>query len=216
MRLVLMGAPGAGKGTQADVMAKNLFVPHISTGDIFRAAMKAGTEMGKLAEQYISQGKLVPDEVTLGIVKDRLAEADCKDGFILDGFPRTIAQADGLQEYLASVNKPLDSVINIDVDLDSLVDRLTGRRVCKGCGASFHLMYNPPAKEGVCDECGGELYQRKDDSEETIKNRLNVYVENSKPLIDYYAEKGLLLEVNGNQAINQVLTEIGKGLGKDW
>ena len=211
-----MGAPGAGKGTQADVMAKNLFVPHISTGDIFRAAMKAGTEMGKLAEQYISQGKLVPDEVTLGIVKDRLAEADCKDGFILDGFPRTIAQADGLQEYLASVNKPLDSVINIDVDLDSLVDRLTGRRVCKGCGASFHLMYNPPAKEGVCDECGGELYQRKDDSEETIKNRLNVYVENSKPLIDYYAEKGLLLEVNGNQAINQVLTEIGKGLGKDW
>lgn len=216
MRLVLMGAPGAGKGTQADVMAKELFVPHISTGDIFRAAMKAGTEMGKLAEQYISQGKLVPDEVTLGIVKDRLSEADCKDGFILDGFPRTIAQADGLQEYLASVNKPLDSVINIDVDLDSLVDRLTGRRVCKGCGASFHLMYNPPAKEGVCDECGGELYQRKDDSEETIKNRLNVYVENSKPLIDYYTEKGLLLEVNGNQAINQVLTEIGKGLGKDW
>ncbi|MGI5824985.1 MAG: adenylate kinase [Bacillota bacterium] len=216
MRLVLMGAPGAGKGTQADVMAKKLFVPHISTGDIFRAAIKAGTEMGKLAEQYISQGKLVPDEVTLGIVKDRLEEADCKDGFILDGFPRTIAQADGLQEYLASVDRPLDSVINIDVDLNSLVDRLTGRRVCRGCGASFHLMYNPPAKEGVCDECGGELYQRKDDSEETIKNRLNVYVENSKPLIDYYAEKGLLMEVDGNQAINEVLTAIGKNLGKDW
>lgn len=216
MRLVLMGAPGAGKGTQADVMAKKLFVPHISTGDIFRAAMKAGTEMGKLAEQYISKGQLVPDEVTLGIVKDRLEEADCKDGFILDGFPRTIAQADGLQEYLASVGKPLDSVINIDVDLNSLVDRLTGRRVCKGCGASFHLMYNPPAKEGVCDDCGGELYQRKDDSEETIKNRLNVYVENSKPLIDYYAEKGLLQEVDGNQAINQVLTAIGAGLGKEW
>jgi adenylate kinase len=211
-----MGAPGAGKGTQADVMAKKLFVPHISTGDIFRAAIKAGTEMGKLAEQYISQGKLVPDEVTLGIVKDRLEEADCKDGFILDGFPRTIAQADGLQEYLASVDRPLDSVINIDVDLNSLVDRLTGRRVCRGCGASFHLMYNPPAKEGVCDECGGELYQRKDDSEETIKNRLNVYVENSKPLIDYYAEKGLLMEVDGNQAINEVLTAIGKNLGKDW
>ena len=216
MRLVLMGAPGAGKGTQADVMAKKLFVPHISTGDIFRAAMKAGTDMGKLAEQYISQGKLVPDEVTLGSVKDRLEEADCKDGFILDGFPRTIAQADGLQEYLASVNKPLDSVINIDVDLNSLVDRLTGRRVCRNCGASFHLMYNPPAKEGVCDDCGGELYQRKDDSEETIKNRLNVYVENSKPLIDYYAEKDLLLEVDGNQAINEVLTAIGKGLGKEW
>ena len=216
MRLVLMGAPGAGKGTQADVMAKKLFVPHISTGDIFRAAMKAGTDMGKLAEQYISQGKLVPDEVTLGIVKDRLEEADCKDGFILDGFPRTIAQADGLQEYLASVNKPLDSVINIDVDLNSLVDRLTGRRVCRNCGASFHLMYNPPAKEGGCDDCGGELYQRKDDSEETIKNRLNVYVENSKPLIDYYAEKDLLLEVDGNQAINEVLTAIGKGLGKEW
>lgn len=216
MRLVLMGAPGAGKGTQADVMAKKLFVPHISTGDIFRAAMKAGTEMGKLAEQYISQGQLVPDEVTLGIVKDRLQEADCKDGFILDGFPRTIAQADGLQEYLTSVGKPLDSVINIDVDLNSLVDRLTGRRVCKSCGASFHLMYNPPAKEGICDDCGGELYQRKDDSEETIKNRLNVYVENSKPLIDYYAERGLLQEVDGNQAINQVLTAIGAGLGKEW
>ncbi len=216
MRLVLMGAPGAGKGTQADVMAKKLFVPHISTGDIFRAAMKAGTEMGKLAEQYISEGKLVPDEVTFGIVKDRLEEADCKDGFILDGFPRTIAQADSLQEYLTEVEKPLDAVVNIDVDLNSLVDRLTGRRVCKGCGASFHLMYNPPAKEGVCDECGGELYQRKDDSEDTIKNRLNVYVENSKPLIDYYAEKGLLQEVDGNQAINEVLTAIGKGLGKEW
>ena len=207
MRLVLMGAPGAGKGTQADVMAKKLFVPHISTGDIFRAAMKAGTEMGKLAGKYISEGKLVPDEVTFGIVKDRLEEADCKDGFILDGFPRTIAQADSLQAYLADVERPLDAVINIDVDLDSLVGRLTGRRVCKGCGASFHLMYNPPAKEGVCDECGGELYQRKDDSEDTIKNRLNVYVENSKPLIDYYAEKGLLQEV---------LTAIGKGLGKEW
>ena len=216
MRLVLMGAPGAGKGTQADVMAKKLFVPHISTGDIFRAAMKAGTEMGKLAEQYISKGQLVPDEVTLGIVTDRLEEADCKDGFILDGFPRTIAQADGLQEYLASVNRPLDAVINIDVDLNSLVDRLTGRRVCRGCGASFHLMYNPPAKEGVCDECGGELYQRKDDSEDTIKNRLNVYVENSKPLIEYYAAKDLLMEVDGNQAINDVLTAIGKDLGKDW
>ena len=178
--------------------------------------MKAGTEMGKLAEQYISEGKLVPDEVTFGIVKDRLEEADCKDGFILDGFPRTIAQADSLQEYLTEVEKPLDAVVNIDVDLNSLVDRLTGRRVCKGCGASFHLMYNPPAKEGVCDECGGELYQRKDDSEDTIKNRLNVYVENSKPLIDYYAEKGLLQEVDGNQAINEVLTAIGKGLGKEW
>ena len=216
MRLVLMGAPGAGKGTQADVMAKKLFVPHISTGDIFRAAIKAGTEMGKLAEQYIAKGKLVPDEVTLGIVKDRLDKADCKDGFILDGFPRTIAQADGLQEYLASGNRPLDSVINIDVALDSLVSRLTGRRVCRNCGASFHLMYNPPAEEGVCDACGGELYHRKDDSEDTIKNRLNVYLENSKPLIDYYAEKNLLLEIDGNQAINEVLTAIGEGLGKEW
>lgn len=216
MRLVLMGAPGAGKGTQADAMAKKLFVPHISTGDIFRAAMKAGTEMGKLAEKYISQGQLVPDEVTLGIVTDRLQEADCKDGFILDGFPRTIAQADGLQEYLTSVDKPLDSVINIDVDLNSLVSRLTGRRVCKNCGASFHLMYNPPAKDGVCDECGGELYQRKDDSEDTIKNRLDVYLQSSKPLIEYYAEKDLLTEVDGNQAINEVLTSIGKALGKAW
>ena len=156
------------------------------------------------------------DDLIVDLVSKRLKDDDCKNGAILDGFPRTIAQADGLQEYLASVGKPLDSVINIDVDLNSLVDRLTGRRVCKGCGASFHLMYNPPAKEGVCDDCGGELYQRKDDSEETIKNRLNVYVENSKPLIDYYAEKGLLQEVDGNQAINQVLTAIGAGLGKEW
>ena len=214
MRLVLMGAPGAGKGTQADVMAKKLFVPHISTGDIFRAAMKAGTEMGKLAEQYISEGKLVPDEVTFGIVKDRLEEADCKDGFILDGFPRTIAQADSLQEYLTEVEKPLDAVVNIDVDLNSLVDRLTGRRVCKGCGASFHLMYNPPAKEGVCDECGGELYQRKDDSEDTIKNRLNVYVENSKPLIDYYQAKGSLININGDQAMDEVFNDIKSSLEK--
>jgi adenylate kinase len=216
MRVVLLGPPGAGKGTQADVMAKKLFVPHISTGDIFRAAIKAGTEMGKLAESYTSKGELVPDEVTLGIVKDRLKQSDCEGGFILDGFPRTVAQADGLAATLEEMGIALDKVINIDVNMDSLVERLTGRRVCKSCGASFHMLYNPPAKEGVCDECGGELYQRADDSYETIKNRLQVYTETTAPLVDYYAAKGLLYTVDGNLPINRVLAAIGEGLGKDW
>ena len=216
MRVVLLGPPGAGKGTQADVMAKKLFIPHISTGDIFRAAIKAGTEMGKLAESYISKGELVPDEVTLGIVRDRLKQSDCESGFILDGFPRTVAQADGLSALLEELGTALDKVINIDVNMDSLVERLTGRRVCKSCGASFHMLYNPPAKEGVCDECGGELYQRADDSEETIKNRLQVYTDTTAPLVDYYEAKGLLYTVDGNLPINQVLAAIGEGLGKDW
>lgn len=216
MNIVLMGPPGAGKGTQADVMARNLFVPHISTGDIFRANIKAGTELGQLANQYISKGDLVPDEVTLAMIKDRLAEDDCAKGFILDGLPRTIGQADALEAILAEQGKQLDKVVNIDVPEELLIARLCGRRVCRNCSQTYHLENNPPTEAGRCDECGGELYQRADDSEETIKNRLEVYRAQSEPLIAYYEQKGLLLSTNGNQTINNVLMDIGKGLGQNW
>ena len=216
MNIVLMGPPGAGKGTQADVMARNLFVPHISTGDIFRANIKAGTELGQLANQYISKGDLVPDEVTLAMIKDRLAEDDCAKGFILDGLPRTIGQADALEAILAEQGKQLDKVVNIDVPEELLIARLCGRRVCRNCSQTYHLENNPPTEAGRCDECGGELYQRADDSEETIKNRLEVYRAQAEPLIAYYEQKGLLLSINGNQTINNVLMDIGKGLGQNW
>lgn len=216
MNIVLMGPPGAGKGTQADVMARNLFVPHISTGDIFRANIKAGTELGQLANQYISKGDLVPDEVTLAMIKDRLAEDDCAKGFILDGLPRTIGQADALEAILAEQGKQLDKVVNIDVPEELLIARLCGRRVCRNCSQTYHLENNPPTEAGRCDECGGELYQRADDSEETIKNRLEVHSKQSEPLIAYYEQKGLLLSINGNQTINNVLMDIGKGLGQNW
>lgn len=216
MNIVLMGPPGAGKGTQADVMARNLFVPHISTGDIFRANIKAGTELGQLANQYISKGDLVPDEVTLAMIKDRLAEDDCAKGFILDGLPRTIGQADAPEAILAEQGKQLDKVVNIDVPEELLIARLCGRRVCRNCSQTYHLENNPPTEAGRCDECGGELYQRADDSEETIKNRLEVYRAQSEPLIAYYEQKGLLLSINGNQTINNVLMDIGKGLGQNW
>lgn len=216
MNIVLMGPPGAGKGTQAEVMARNLIVPHISTGDIFRANIKAGTELGKLANQYISKGDLVPDEVTMAMIKDRLAEDDCVNGFILDGLPRTIGQADALEEILNEQGKKLDKVVSIDVPIEKLIERLSGRRVCRNCSQTYHLVNNPPTEAGRCDECGGELYQRADDSEETIKNRLDVYLAQSSPLIEYYDKKGLLLSVNGDQSINNVLTEVGRGLGKSW
>ena len=216
MNIVLMGPPGAGKGTQADVMALNLFLPHISTGDIFRANIKAGTQLGQMANQYISKGDLVPDEVTLAMIKDRLAEDDCAKGFILDGLPRTIGQADALEAILAEQGKQLDKVVNIDVPEELLIARLCGRRVCRNCSQTYHLENNPPTEAGRCDECGGELYQRADDSEETIKNRLEVYRAQSEPLIAYYEQKGLLLSINGNQTINNVLMDIGKGLGQNW
>ena len=216
MNIVLMGPPGAGKGTQADVMARNLFVPHISTGDIFRANIKAGTELGQLANQYISKGDLVPDEVTLAMINDRLPEDECAKGFILDGLPRTIGQADALEAILAEQGKQLDKVVNIDVPEELLIARLCGRRVCRNCSQTYHLENNPPTEAGRCDECGGELYQRADDSEETIKNRLEVYRAQSEPLIAYYEQKGLLLSINGNQTINNVLMDIGKGLGQNW
>ena len=168
MNLVLMGLPGAGKGTQAEKIVEKYNIPHISTGDMFRAAIKDGTELGLQAKSFMDKGELVPDEVTIGIVKERLAKDDCKQGFLLDGFPRTVAQAEALDSMLADLERPIDYVINVDVDKEILMERLTGRRICKECGATYHLVFNPPTKEGVCDRCGGELYQRADDNAETV------------------------------------------------
>ena len=186
MKIVFMGPPGAGKGTQAEKIIETYQIPHISTGDMFRKAIKDQTELGMEAKRYMDQGALVPDHVTIGIVKDRLSESDCKSGFLLDGFPRTVDQAKALDEILTSLDSKIDYVINIDVDLDILKERLTGRRICRSCGATYHMIFNPPAVAGTCDKCGGELYQRKDDNEETVGNRLDVYVNQTKPLLDYY------------------------------
>src|SRR6478735_1801572 len=176
MNLVLMGLPGAGKGTQAEKIVEHYDIPHISTGDMFRAAIKEGTQLGLKAKSFMDQGNLVPDEVTIGIVRERLNKQDCENGFLLDGFPRTVAQAEALETITKELNKQIDYVINIDVDQSILMERLTGRRICKDCGATYHLVFNPPAKEGVCDKCGGELYQRADDNAETVSTRLSVNV----------------------------------------
>ena len=215
MKIVLLGPPGAGKGTQAEVLTKKLLVPHISTGDMFRAAIKNGTAMGIEAKSYMDRGQLVPDEVTVGIIKDRIAQSDCSGGFLLDGFPRTIAQAEALDKLLEDKGG-LDAVLNISVPLEKLVERLTGRRMCRKCGAIYHMLYNAPAKEGVCDACGGELYQRDDDKLETVTNRLDVYEAQTAPLIGFYEQRGKLFTVNGDQPINAVLADLGKALGQDW
>ena len=216
MRIVLLGAPGAGKGTQAEALVKKLNLPHISTGDMFRAAIKNGTQLGLEAKSYMDAGKLVPDSLTVGIIKERISEPDCKDGFILDGFPRNVAQAEALEKMLAELNAPLDAALNIDVPLDKIVTRLTGRRMCKDCGTIFHVVFNPPAKEGVCDACGGALYQRSDDTVETVTNRLQVYTEQTAPVIGFYAEKGLLHDINGDRPIEEVMVSIGEALGQQW
>ena len=215
MKIVLLGPPGAGKGTQAEVLTKKLLVPHISPGDMFRAAIKNGTAMGIEAKGYMDRGQLVPDEVTVGIIKDRIAQSDCSGGFLLDGFPRTIAQAEALDKLLEDKGG-LDAVLNISVPLEKLVERLTGRRMCRKCGAIYHMLYNAPAKEGVCDACGGELYQRDDDKLETVTNRLDVYEAQTAPLIGFYEQQGKLFTVNGDQPINAVLADLGKALGQDW
>lgn len=208
MNLVLMGLPGAGKGTQADKIVKKYGIPHISTGDMFRAAMKEGTELGLKAKSFMDKGELVPDEVTIGIVRERLNKPDCEQGFLLDGFPRTVAQAEALENILAEIGKKMDYVINIEVDQSILMERLTGRRICKSCGATYHLVFNPPAEAGVCDRCGGELYQRPDDNKETVQNRLDVNMKQTKPLLDFYHEKGYLKNINGQQHIDQVFVSV--------
>ena len=213
MKIVFMGPPGAGKGTQAEKIIETYQIPHISTGDMFRKAIKDQTELGMEAKRYMDQGALVPDHVTIGIVKDRLSESDCKSGFLLDGFQRTVDQAKALDEILTSLDSKIDYVINIDVDLNILKERLTGRRICRSCGATYHKIFNPSAVEGVCDKCGGELYQRKDDNEETVGNRLDVYVNQTKPLLDYYSLAGNLVNINGQQSIELVFEEIQKVLG---
>jgi adenylate kinase len=207
-----MGPPGAGKGTQAAELVKAFQIPHISTGDMFRAAIKEGTEMGKQAKSYIDKGQLVPDEVTIGIVRDRLGQDDCKKGFILDGFPRTVEQADALTGILRDLGLSLTRVLNINVPASDLIERAVGRRICKKCGATYHTKFNPPKKEGICDECGSELFQRADDNAETMKNRLSVYEASTKPLIDYYKKAGLYTEVDGRQAIDKVTADLIKVL----
>lgn len=213
MNLVLMGLPGAGKGTQAEKIVEKYNIPHISTGDMFRAAMAGGTELGLQAKAFMDKGELVPDEVTIGIVRERLSEDDCQKGFLLDGFPRTVPQADALEKILAELRKKIDFVINIDVDQNILTERLTGRRICKKCGATYHLVFNPPIKEDTCDRCNSELYQRADDNEATVKNRLEVNVKQAQPLLDFYEEKGYLRHINGQQHIDEVFAAVQQLLG---
>lgn len=208
MNIVLMGLPGAGKGTQADKIIEKYDIPHISTGDMFRAAMKNGTELGLKAKSFIDQGALVPDEVTIGIVRERLSQPDCDQGFLLDGFPRTTGQAEALDSILSDLDKKVEHVINIEVEKEELVKRLTGRRICKVCGSSYHLVFNPPKEEGKCDKDRGELYQRADDNPETVTNRLEVNIKQSQPLLDFYGKKNVLTNINGQQDINDVFADI--------
>lgn len=208
MNILLMGAPGAGKGTQAFVLSEKLGIPHISTGDMFRKAVSEGTALGLEAKRYMDSGNLVPDEVTNGIVRERLAESDCEKGFMLDGFPRTVGQAEALDEILVSINKKLDVALEINVPFEILTDRITGRRLCKDCGATYHINFQPPSVEGVCDRDGGELYQRKDDNVETVSNRLKVYEESTAPLLAFYKEQGILVQVDGNRPTNEVTSAI--------
>ncbi|MDI4643411.1 adenylate kinase [Cohnella hashimotonis] len=208
MNILFMGPPGAGKGTQAERIVESFGVPHISTGDAFRLAMKEGTALGQEAKKFVDQGLLVPDEVTNGIVKDRLSLADCDMGFLLDGFPRTLAQAEALDEILAALGKKIDHVVNLKVDRDRLLARLTGRRICRTCGATYHVLFNPPKVEGVCDKDGGALYQRSDDTEEKVGTRLDEYTSKTAPLLAYYEGKGLLREVDGEKDIDAVTADI--------
>ncbi len=215
LRLVLLGPPGAGKGTQASAIISKYSIPHISTGDIFRANIKNGTELGKQVEAYMNKGLLVPDELVVSIVKDRLTEEDCKDGFLLDGFPRTVNQAEALDEELKKMNLKLDKVVNIQVGKEILIERAIGRRICKNCGATYHIKFNPPKEENICDKCGGKLHQRDDDKVETVEKRIEVYHEQTKPLIEYYDKKGLLLNVDGTKPVEEVFNEIIASLEGD-
>lgn len=212
MRLVLLGPPGAGKGTQAMNLVDQYDLVHVSTGDLFRANIKNETELGKQVQSYLSSGKLVPDELTIALVWDRLDQDDTQKGFLLDGFPRTIAQAEALDQGLEERGMKIDAAVCIDVPSPVLVERLAGRRICPECGASYHIKDNPPKKEGICDRCGAALEQRKDDTEETVKDRIDVYHKNTEPLIDFYQKQGKLMKVNGNQGVDQVSQEIYRSL----
>ena len=213
MKLLIMGRPGAGKGTQAVNIREYYNIPHISTGDMFRAAIKNQTKLGLLAKSYMDEGALVPDEVTIGIVEERLLEDDCKNGFLLDGFPRTIAQAEALDAFLNKNNVKLDAVLDVNVPAEILVRRMVGRRVCKTCGATFHVEFNPSKVAGVCDNCGSPLIQRADDTEATATNRLAVYDENTAPLLEYYKKQNILKTVNGDQSLEKVFEDIKVVLG---
>lgn len=214
VRIILLGPPGAGKGTQAAKLVEKYGVPHISTGDIFRENIKNGTALGKKAQEYMNRGELVPDEVVVEIATDRLTKPDCANGFLLDGFPRTVFQAEKLDEFLSSRGEKLDRVINIEAGAEELIKRLTGRRVCKQCGAGYHIVNIPPEKEGICDVCGGELIQRDDDKEETVRNRISVYEAQTMPLIDYYKKADLLFSVDGTLPLNEVFDTIVAELGQ--
>lgn len=208
MNIIFMGPPGAGKGTQASQIVNTFGVPHISTGDAFRLAMSQGTELGVKAKQFVDQGLLVPDDITIGIVEERLKQDDCDKGFLLDGFPRTISQAEALDQMMERAGKQIDHVINLTVDRSLLLARLTGRRVCKSCGSTYHVLFNPPGSEGVCDKCGGELTQRADDTEQKVGTRLDEYLNKTAPLLEYYGRQGRVRDVNGEQSIEEVTAVI--------
>ena len=214
MKVIMLGAPGAGKGTQAKMIAEKYSIPHISTGDIFRANIKNGTDLGKEAKTYIDAGKLVPDELTVKILLDRVKEDDCKDGYVLDGFPRTIPQAEVLENALKELNDSVDFAINVDVPDENIVRRMGGRRACLSCGATYHIEHVPPKKEGICDKCGSELILRDDDKPDTVLNRLKVYHEQTQPLIDFYEKKGILKNVDGTVDMKDVFKAITDILGE--
>lgn len=208
MNIIIMGLPGAGKGTQAEKIIQEFQIPHISTGDMFRLAMKQETELGLKAKSYMDNGDLVPDEVTIGIVKERLSQSDAKEGFLLDGFPRTIEQAEALNDIMKELNTSIDRTIFIDVPEEELMNRLTGRRICSSCGKAYHLVFNPPKVEGVCDLDGAKLYQRDDDNPETVANRLEVNVKQTQPLIDFYKDQGVFVNVDGARDIDEVFSDV--------
>ncbi len=214
LRTILLGPPGAGKGTQAVKIVEKYGIPHISTGDIFRENIKKGTELGKKAQEYMNKGELVPDDLVIAIATARLLEDDCKNGFLLDGFPRTVYQAEKLDEFLEAHNSKIDKVVDISVGKEELMIRLTGRRVCKKCGASYHIVNIPPKKEGVCDICGGPLIQRDDDNAETAANRIEVYEEQTRPLVDYYKKAGNLILIDGTTGLENVFADIVRALGE--
>ena len=214
MKIIMLGAPGAGKGTQAKMIADKYGVPHVSTGDIFRANIKNGTELGMEAKKYMDQGLLVPDELTVKILLDRVSQPDCKNGYVLDGFPRTIPQAEVLDEALAELGESIDYAIDVDVPDENIVKRMSGRRACVSCGATYHVVHVPPKKEGICDRCGSELILRDDDKPETVKNRLDVYHKQTQPLIDFYTKKGVLKTVDGTVDMQDVFKAIVAILGE--